>query len=134
MRIGRRPNRSPSIPNTSAPSGRMASVSVIATETAFTSVPNSAAMACEHEHHQEEVERVERPAEEAGREGAALASVEQRPLFPDVHARFMEQSAYWTWMYSGTGQSRRMSPRGVGGLSFRNLVNCFQPVNCTGSA
>jgi len=45
MSTGRRPNRSASMPNSSAPSGRMASVSVTATETAFTSVPNSAATA-----------------------------------------------------------------------------------------
>lgn len=40
---------------------------------------------------------------------------------------------YWYWMYSGTGQSRRISCLLVGGESLRALVNCFQPANCTGS-
>src|SRR5688500_15113578 len=40
----------------------------------------------------------------------------------------------WIWMYTGTGQRRRISSRGVGGLSFLVFVNCFHPVNCTGSA
>jgi hypothetical protein len=51
-------------------------------------------------------------------------------------ARLLDDAAcyaYWIWMYSGTGWSRRMSPRGVGGRSFLTFVNCFHPVNCTGS-
>ena len=42
---GRRPNRSASMPNTSAPNGRAASVSMLATATAGTSVWNCLAMA-----------------------------------------------------------------------------------------
>ena len=45
MSTGRRPKRSPSNPNTSAPSGRIARVSVMATETDLISEWNSAATA-----------------------------------------------------------------------------------------
>ena len=40
---------------------------------------------------------------------------------------------YCTWMYSGAGHRRKIASRVVGGLSFFAFVNCFQPVNWTGS-
>ena len=45
MSTGRRPKRSASQPKTKAPIGRAASVRKVASVTAFTSVPNSFAMA-----------------------------------------------------------------------------------------
>ena len=48
-------------------------------------------------------------------------------------SRCSASAPYCSWMYNGTGHRRRIDSRLVGGLSLRDLENCFQPANCTGS-
>ena len=78
IRIGRRPKRSASQPKKKAPNGRAASVRKMQLGHRLDrSAPNSLADRRQHEHHQEEVERVERPAEIGGPDRAPLLRLER---------------------------------------------------------
>ena len=80
---GRRPKRSASRPKMNAPSGRIASVRNTPA-TRLTSVPNSLARP-EHEHQQEVIERVERPAEKARPDRTPLRRLERFEIGDQAH-------------------------------------------------
>ena len=73
----RRPNLSPNKPKMNAPIGRIISVNVIANATSGIVRRNSPATGTEHESEQEKIERIQRPAEKAGKKGVALIVIER---------------------------------------------------------
>ena len=60
----------------SAPSGRIISVSVMAKVTLTIETENSADTSANDEGEEKKIERIERPAEEAGEEGVALVAIQ----------------------------------------------------------